>query len=196
MSTPIKQNFTNIHSADGIVELYILDCSSLGGSVYHFANQCYPNGTLYSFGGQAYSLMPIGVDDREVKSDGTDLPQVSISVVNGPSGGPLLSAIQSLGDLVGATLSQYITKASYLDAGTEPDSSQYIGPNVWRIVQKSNQTNQSISFVGAYVIDLPGQMLPARQFLVDPGINPDPYNTPKLYFPAVSPYHTQQWQSQ
>jgi lambda family phage minor tail protein L len=196
MTTPIKQNFANIHSADGIVELYVLDCSAIGGAVYRFANQCYPSGALYYWGGNAYNVIPIGVDDKEVKSDGTELPQVSITIANAPSGGPLLAPIQALGDLVGAYFYQYITKASYLDGGSEPDTTQYIGPNVWRILQKSQQTNQSITFLGGYVLDLPGQMFPVRQFLIDPGINPDQYNSPTIYFPGVSPYHTNSWQSQ
>ena len=195
MSTPIKQNFSNIHSPDGVVELYVFDCSTIGGSVYHFANQCYADSTLYHWGGTAYNVVPIGVDDKEVKSDGTELPQVQITIANGPSGGPLLAPIQALGDLEGAYLYQYITKESYLDAGSEPDTTQYIGPNIWRILQMSQGTNQSITFLGGYILDLPGQMFPIRQFLIDPGINPDQYNTPSLYFPGVSPYHTSQWQS-
>lgn len=195
MTTPINQNLYQLHSADGIVELYILDCSVLGGGVYHFANQCYANGSLFTWGGQAYNVIPIGIEDKELKSDGTDLPQISISISNAPSGGPLLAAVQSMGDLVGATLTQYVTKASYLDAGSEPDTSQFKS-QTWRIVQKAQQTNQSMVFVGAYLIDLPGQRLPIRQFLCDAGVNPDPYNTPALYFPGVSPFRTSQWQSQ
>lgn len=189
-TTPINQNLSVLHSSDGMVDLYTLDCSAIGGSVYHFTPSCYSDGTLLSFGGQTYNLLPIGIDALEMKSDGTALPQIAISVSN-VGGGPLLAPVVALGDLVGATLTQISTKVSYLDGQSEPDSSQYKGPNVWRIVEKSQHTNQTIVFIGAYTIDLPNMMFPIRQILKDSGINvPD-----GVFFPGISPYRTSQWQS-
>jgi lambda family phage minor tail protein L len=190
MSTPIKKNLSVLHSSDGLVDLFILDTSALGGSVYHFSPSSYSDGSLLTWGGQAYNLFPIGIDNYEVKSDGSQLPQVNITVSN-VGGGPLLASVIALGDLVGATLTQYTTKVSYLDGQSEPDTSQFIGPNVWRIVQKAQQTNQTIIFVGAFLIDLPGMMFPIRQILIDPSINPPD----GIYFPGVSPYRTSQWQA-
>lgn len=190
-TTPINTNLSNIHSSDGIVELYCLNCSAIGGAVYYFANGCYPNGDQYSWGGQVYFPTSVGIDNKEVKSDGTELPQISFTVSN-VGGGFLLAAVVSLGDLVGSTLTQWVTKASYLDAGSEPDTTQFVGPNIWKIVGKSSHTNQSITFIGACVLDLPGYMFPIRQFLVDPGIIPGPGN---LFFPGVSPYHVNSYQN-
>jgi len=191
MSTPIKQNLSTLHSSDGVVDLYILDCSSVGGSVYHFSPTCYPDGSLYSWGGQTYNLVPIGVDNMELKSDGSSLPQISITISN-VGGGPLLAPIVALGDLVGSYLTKYTTKVSYLDGQSEPDTSQFVGPNTWRIIEKNSHTNQTITFIAAYPMDLPGMMFPIRQVLKDPGINPPD----GINFPGVSPYRTNEWMSQ
>jgi lambda family phage minor tail protein L len=192
MTTPtIKSQLQVLHSADGLVDLYILDCSSFGGSVYHFANTTYSDGSFLSWGGQTYVLLPIGIDNTEFKADGSELPQATVTVSG--VGGELLAPIVALGDLVGATLSHYQTKVSYLDGQANPDTTQYIGPRVWRVVQKSQeQSGVSISWTLASPIDIPGQKFPIRQILIYPGINPPD----GIYFPGVSPMRNNQYQSQ
>jgi lambda family phage minor tail protein L len=194
MSTPIATKLSVLHSNDGNVDLFILDLTKLGGGVYHFSPQCYADGTLLAWGGQAYTLVPIGIDGTELKSDGGSLPQVTMTV-SGVGSGPLLAPIVALGDLVGATITQYMTKVSYLDGQSDPDTSRFIGPNVYRIEQTSI-TNQSVSFTCTYPIDLPNMMFPIRQIVIDPGINPGDSVGAGVYFPGCSPYRLQSYQSQ
>src|ERR1035441_420851 len=177
-----------------MVDLFLLDCSAISGSVYRFSPQSYSNGSLLTWGGQTYNLLPIGIDGLEAKASGSELPQASLSVSN--VGGPLLSVVIALGDFIGATLTHWKTKLSYLDGQTNPDTTQFVGPWVWYIVQKSSQTNQSIQWTLAMVLDRPGFMFPIRQCIRYPDINPDTLNTPRLYFPGVSPFRTSSSQSQ
>jgi lambda family phage minor tail protein L len=190
MTTPIAQKLSVLHSSDGNVDLYTLDCSAIGGAIYHFSPSCYADGTLLTWGGTTYDICPIGVQTIESKSDGTQLPQAQLTISNVGSG-PLLAPVVALGDLVGATLTHYITKVSYLDGQSDPSTSQYVGPYIWKIIQKSQHTNLSLTFTLAYPIDLPNQQFPIRQILIDKGINPPD----GIYFPGVQPYRTGQWQA-
>lgn len=186
MTTPtIQTNTSVLHSSDGFVDLYVLDASNLGGSVYHFSPQSYSDGTLLSWGGQSYQVMPIGIDSAELMAKPTTLPRPTLTISN--VGAPLISAIVALGDLVGAKLIHYRTKVSYLDGQANADTTRYQGPTIWYIFQKVVQTNQTIQFALASVLDRPGLMFPIRQVLKDPNINPPD----GIYFPGVQPYRIQ-----
>lgn len=190
MTTPINTKLSVLHSSDGLVDLYVVDASALGGSVYHFSPQSYSDGSLLTWGGQAYNLCPIGIDGFEVKSDASSFPRPTLTI-NNTGGGPLLSAVSALGDLVGATVTHYVTKVSYLDGQSDASTSEYKGPFIWRIISRA-MDNQTITFTLADPLDLQGMMFPIRQILIDQGVNqPD-----GIYFPGVAPYRTSQWQSQ
>lgn len=182
MTTPtIQSKLQVLHSPDGLVDLYQVDASNLGGSVYHFSPQCYSDGSFLTWGGQAYSLLPIGIDSLERKAMSTDLPQPSLTVSN--VGGPLLSAVVALGDLVGAKMIHYKTYVSYLDGQANPDTSQFWGPEIWTFFQKTSHTNQSITWTMASPLDRPGFMFPVRQYLKYQNINPGPIG---VFFPGIS----------
>jgi lambda family phage minor tail protein L len=186
MTTPtIASKLEVLHSADGLVDLYTLDASMLGGSVYHFSPQCFKDGSFLSWGGQAYTLLPIGIDSLERKAMSTELPQPQLTVSN--VGGPLLSAVVALGDLVGAKLTHVKTYVSYLDGQANPSTSEFWGPEVWTIFQKTNHTNQSITFTLSSPLDRPGFQFPIRQYLKYQGINPGPV---PVFFPGISSIRT------
>jgi lambda family phage minor tail protein L len=183
MTTPtIQSNVYVLHSTDGVVDLYCLDASAFGGPTYYFSPQCYSNGTALSWGGQTYSTIPIGIDSLEQKTSSSSLPQPTLVITN--VGGPILAQVIAYGDLTGAKLTHWKTKVSYLDGQANPSTSQYIGPQVWTVFQKLLQTNQQIQWALASPLDLPGMMLPVRQFLKDSGINPPD----GIYFPGIQPY--------
>ena len=176
----IESKLTVLHSSDGLVDLYTLDTSNLGGSVYHFSPQCYSDGSFLTWGGQAFTLLPIGIDSLEQKAMSTDLPQPQLTLSN--VGGPLLSAVVALGDLVGATLTHWKTYVSYLDGQANPDTTEFWGPEVFTIFQKTNHTNQSITWTLASPLDRPGFMFPIRQYLKYANVNPGD----GIYFPGIS----------
>jgi lambda family phage minor tail protein L len=162
----------------------------MSGSVYHFSPQCYSDGSLLTWGGQTYDLLPIGIDGLEAKASMSELPQASLTVSN--VGGSLLSAVVALGDLIGSKLTHWKTKVSYLDGQANPDTTQFVGPYVWYLTQKTSHTNLAIQWSLSMMLDRPGFMFPIRQVVRYPGINPPD----GIYFPGVSPYRTSQSQSQ
>jgi lambda family phage minor tail protein L len=171
---------TVLHSSDGMVDLFILDASALGGSVEFFSPQCYSNSTLLAWGGQAYSLVPIGIDSLEKVGTASNLPQPTLIISN--AGTPILAMVIALGDLVGAKLTHYKVRVSNLDGQQHADVTKFVGPEVWYVFQKTTQTNQSIAWTLASPMDMPGMQFPARQILKYANINPGL----SVYFPGVS----------
>ena len=158
------------YSSDGMIDLYKLDCSKLGGTIYYFSPQCYIDGSLIYFNSIPYTLMPIGIESAESNAANTNLPQPVLTISN--ASGFLMSAIVSLGDLVGSTLTYIRTKTSYLDGGANADPTKFINAGTWYIFQKTAHTNAMIQFALASPMDRPGLQFPIRQALKDPGINP------------------------
>jgi len=183
MPTPsVASQLAIMYSSDGMVDLYELDCSSFGGSVYYFTPQCYQDGTAIYFGGQIYTRLPIGIESLETHATTQSLPQPILSISN--VGGLILGAVNSLGDLVGAKLTHWKTKVSYLDGQANADSNKFVGPQIWYIYQKTVHNNTLLQFSLSSPLDRPGMMIPVRQVLKDAGINPGI----SVYFPGVSPY--------
>jgi lambda family phage minor tail protein L len=191
MTTPtLESKLQVLHTDDGIVDLFKLDCTAIGGTVYFFTPQCYANGSLLSWGGQPYSRIPIGIDGFEQKSTATDLPQPTLSISD--VGGVILAPVVALGDLTGATVYYYRVHTSYLDGQENPDTTKFMGPGVWTIYQKTlHASGQMVQFQLASPLDLPGMMFPVRQVLIYPDINPPD----GIYFPGVSPYRLDMYQS-
>jgi lambda family phage minor tail protein L len=171
MTAPsIQSQLMLMHSSDGMVDLYKLDTTATGGSIYYFSPQCYQNGSLVSFGGQDYNCFPVGLETIEAHATTSALPQPTLTVSN--VGGTLMAAIAGQNDLIGSTLTHWKTKASYLDAGANPDSTKFIGPQIWYLFQKQAHTNQQVQFLLTCPIDRPGLQFPIRQVMKNAGICP------------------------
>jgi lambda family phage minor tail protein L len=182
MPTPtIQSKLAVLHSTDGVVDLFKIDLAVLGGPTFFFSPQCYEDGSNLSWGGQTFNLLPVGMDNLEHKTSNSALPQPTL-VISGVNG-PLLQYVVALGDITGAAVTHWKTLVSYLDGGANPDTTQFIGPEVWRIFQNTVLSNNQLQFTLSSPLDLPGMMFPVRQILKDPGINPG-----GIYFPGVSPY--------
>jgi lambda family phage minor tail protein L len=186
----IESQLAILRTSDGLVDLFQLDCTAIGGPIFFFTPNSFEDGTELSWGGQVYTLISMGLDNLEHQASTANLPQPTLSISN--VGGPLLSVVQTLGDLVGAKLTHFKTKVSYLDGQANPSTDEFIGPEVWFIYQLAQMTNQVMQFTLACAIDRPGYMFPVRQILVYPNINPPD----GIFFPGVSPYRTNQNQSQ
>ena len=166
------------------VSLYVLDTSKLGGGIYHFTPNIYANGSYLSFGGQSYQPLPMDFTGFEVvtSSQGNNSTQPRPTFVVSNASKTLLSVVISLGDLVGATVKRYRTFEMYLDGQSNANSAEYIGPDIFVIVQKTKHDKNSISWSCAGMIDLPTAKLPARQVLKDPNVlNPTGFPGVQVY---------------
>ncbi len=99
-----------------LVELFVIDCTGLGGPIHRFTPH-FSEGASVSFGGNTYLSMPIISDGWEVSASGTQpRPTLSLTNVNRL----LMNEVVTLGDLVGAKITRIRTLAKYLDAASFP----------------------------------------------------------------------------
>ncbi len=114
MPTP-SSDLNNLNQTSPFVELFTLDATALGGSVYRFTNHPSESGGPLSFGGQLYQPLPITSSGWDFTSTGTPpKPTLTVSNVNRT----LLADVIGLGDLVGAKVTRIRTYAKYLDAAS------------------------------------------------------------------------------
>lgn len=104
----------DLNQTSGFVELFSLDTTPLGGSVYNFTNSTSSTGNIV-FNGVTYSCLPITSDGWDFTSTGAP-PKPTLTVSNVSK--TLLAAVISLGDLVGSKVQRIRTYAKYLDAAT------------------------------------------------------------------------------
>lgn len=171
----IQQQIQNLDITYGYVELYTLDCSQIGGSIFRFSPNLNSDGTGLVWQGNTYTPLPITTAGWEIDGTGNQVkPTLTVSNVNKV----LLAAVISLGDVVGAQLIRVRTFANFLDNGATPDPSQTLPPDIFVIDQKTGHDNTQITWALASVIDRFGMQLPGRQVLRDFG------------FPGVGVYRT------
>lgn len=156
----------NLNQTSGLVELYTLDCTNLGGSIYRFTNEAAADGNPLVFGGVSFTPMPILTEGWDFSSTGSP-PKPTLTISNVSK--VLLNAVITLGDIVGASLMRQRTYAKYLDGGSSPDSTKFIGPEVYIVEQKTGHNSEFIQWQLTSIIDRFGMMLPRRQVLRDKG---------------------------
>lgn len=157
-----------VSSYSGIVEFFVLDLSSIGGSVYRFhagTNETY---SPVTWQGYVYSPMPIEASGFEITGSGS-LPRPNLKVAN--ITGVLGALVKSLDDLVGAKITRKRTMVKYLDvinfyAGNpSADPNQYYPDEVWFVNRKVSENKIFIEFELSSAIDVQGVRLPRRQVI-------------------------------
>ncbi len=123
----------------GLVELYVLDCTNIGGTVYRFTPYAAAQaGAPIYWQGQAYYTLPIQASGFEVKGDGSQSkPQLIVS-----SEHPRMrQVLLDLGDIVGATLTRQETWSNFLDGAEDADPNQCYAPVDYFVEQKISHDN-------------------------------------------------------
>lgn len=175
LQTNIQSEINKLQQNSAYVELYKLDASIIGGSVYYFTNQRSATGGVVTFAEQEYQAIPILGQGFDVTSTGT-MPKPTITISNVE--GMLLGAVVSLGDLVGATLTRMRTFAKFLDDGSSPNTAAYIGPEKWIIEQKIHHDKHYLQWQLTTSIDRLGFRF-GRQCLKDESVK-------HLYCPGIA----------
>lgn len=164
MTAPYRE----IQSLDpgAILELFVLDCGPLGGSVYRFHPGTNELGTSVIWQGQTYQPFPVAVEGLEWTGKGS-LPRPSITVAN--VDGTLGGLVRTYEDLVGAKVTVKRCLAKHLDAANFPggvnltaDPTACWPDESYEIEQKTSETAEAITFQLASAMDVQGLMLPAR----------------------------------
>lgn len=160
----INPELQKSEQGSAFVELYSVDATAFGGSLYYFCNQKNISGGNVVFGGITYQAMPIQVTGWDLSSTGTSAkPTLSISNLSKV----LLAAVISQGDLVGAKVTRTRTFAKFLADGATPNATAFIGPDKMVIEQKTFHDRSMIQFQLSSVMDRMGMKLPRRQVLKD-----------------------------
>ena len=147
----------------GVVELYIVDATALGGPVFYLTPNVAPGSTgNVSFGGQAYTPFPIVGEGWESGIDGAP-PRPSLRISNVTRF--IQSYLTQYSDLVGAKVTRMITFDKYLDSGATPDSTQILRSDVYLIEQKASHNKREVVFTLASVLDNPLRTIPRWKVL-------------------------------
>ncbi len=157
-------------ATSGEIELYQLDATALGAaSVLHFCAAVSQTSQPIVWQGVSYTPLPIQATGFEWSGKGQlPRPTVKVSNVDGMFGA---LAAQYL-NLLGAKVTRKKTLTKFLDAvnfagglNTTADPSQFFPDEIWIIDRKSAENNTYLEFELASSFDLPGILLPARQFI-------------------------------
>lgn len=172
MSTPesIASELQKL-SPDAIIELFVLDATSIGGEIFRFhagTNELRQN---IVWQGETYIRFPVQVNGFELSGQGT-LPRPRMRVSN------VLSTITALliqyEDLVGSKIIRKRTMKKYLDAenfegGVNPteDTAASFADDIYFIDRKSSENRDMVEFELASSLDLHGVKIPRRQIIAN-----------------------------
>lgn len=137
---------------DAKVSLYQLDCTSVGGPIYHFTTEGRA-GEVVAFGGVDFTAVPVEITGMTISGTGS-LQTPTLTIAN--TDGLIQSIVNTFGDLEGCRLTRWRTFARFLDDGATPDSTVFYGPDVYEIDRKSNDTPEEIQWEMSALIDRQG----------------------------------------
>lgn len=147
----------------GLITLYQLDTTMLGGPVFYFGS-AEDFDRVIVWGAQEYAPLPMSASGFEISTTGT-LPQPAVTISNLFGAGNLL--LDSYKGLVGAEITRILTLERFLDDGSSPDPNAYLTRDVFVVAQKTSHTAVQITFKLASRMDQQGTQLPRRQILRD-----------------------------
>jgi len=150
-------------TTEGLITLWQLDTTTLGGPVFHFTS-AEDFDHVITWGGQEYSPLPMEASGFELQTRGA-FPTPTVTISNLYGAGNLL--LDSYKGLVGAELVRLLTLRRFLDDGETPDPAAYITRDKYVVAQKTSHTAVAIAFKLASRIDVEGTQLPRRLILRD-----------------------------
>lgn len=152
-----------------LIELFVLDLTSLGGDVVRFhAGTNELNGDVV-WQANTYSAFPVEASGFQIAGTG-QIPRPKIQVAN--ITGLISGFVLNYNDMLGAQLTRKRTLAKYLDAvnftgGINPtaDPDAYLQDDVYFIDRKSAENKNVVEFELSAAFDVAGVKLPRRQII-------------------------------
>ena len=148
---------------DAKIELFTVDLTIYGGSVYHYVNDVHGDGTSVAFDSITYAPLPISSDGWQRSGRGTmPRPTITLSNVTG-----LFSYLNLLyDDLIGVPVTRTRTFLWALDGQPGADPAAILYPiDSFVIARKTHQDNESVQYELAAKMDLEGRVFPSRPML-------------------------------
>lgn len=152
-----------------VIELFELDATALGDSVYRFHAGTNAISQDVVFAGETYARFPVEIDGFEITGNG-QLPRPKIRVAN--LSGAISFLVITLGDLIGAKVTRRRTLAKYLDeinfpGGVNPDAdpAAQFPEDIFFVDRKSIENRNLVEFELSASFDVAGVQLPRRQII-------------------------------
>lgn len=143
----------------GIISLFTVDTSSLGGPVLRFVMGSDAAGGHIVFGGIEYQPIDIQFDGLETTGVGAlPTPKIRISNIDGMA----QAMLSTWGELLGCTLYRIRTHARFLDGQPDADPNAIYGPDIFRFERKTSENAVFIEWELSAAIDQEGKQLPGR----------------------------------
>lgn len=175
--TPVAESFTYVGirgeiqklNPSAIIELFEIDATNIGGSIYRFHNG--KNGLTadITWQGLTYTAFPIEAHGFEWSGKG-QLPRPTLAVSNVM--GTITSLVLLYEDLIGCKVTRIRTLQKFLDGvnfpgGVNPteDTTAEFPRDIYYVDRKSAENRDVVEFELAAAIDLAGIMLPNRQIV-------------------------------
>lgn len=141
-----------------LIELFELDLTSLGDSIYYFiAGQIEGGDVMWQ--GNEYVKFDVEADGFELDGRGSaPTPKLRFSLTN-----PVLTAyINAFDDLIGAKITRTKTYKKFLDTEPTANSAAHYPKDIYRIDRKASENRLAVEFELSSIMDQRGTQLPAR----------------------------------
>lgn len=156
-------------SPGSIIEVFTLDATNIGGSIYNFHSGSNQINQAIIFNGVTYSMWPIEATGFEITSKGTSPnPKLKVANISGIIG----ALCKDLEDLINAKLIRRKFFAKYLDAINFPSGqnpyanfSNRFSDEIWYVERKVTENPIFIEFSLSSSMDVQGVKIPLRQVL-------------------------------
>jgi lambda family phage minor tail protein L len=154
---------------NAIIELYELDASPFGGSVYYFHAGTNALTQIVTWQGQEYQPYPVKITGFEI-STGGQIPRPKMAVSN--ISGIITALVLAYDDLLGAKVTRKRTMQKYLDAvnfsgGVNPnaDPTAEFPDDIYYVERKTSENKSAVEFELSASFDVQGVKLPRRQII-------------------------------
>jgi lambda family phage minor tail protein L len=160
-NTKIKTDIQKLDVGSEIIDLYILDTTSLGGSIAYFTPMT-EGGSNVVFCGVTYIQLPCEITGMEIKGDGT-MPRPRIKVANVFL--TFVGMVNAYQDGIGSKVTRIRTFKKYLDSQVTADSAAQFPKDIFYIEQKVTQTKHFIEWELVSPMDIGQKKIPKNQVL-------------------------------
>lgn len=157
----IKEDIQKLNVGSALIELYKLDLTPVGGSIYYFTKGPL-NGATIEFNGVPYPPIPIETEGFEYPGNGK-MPRPTIRFSNVLLS--FLSTVITYKDMVGAVLTRRRTFKKYLDGEASADPYAQFPADIYYVERKIKQNKYLIELQLICALDLENLFIPKRQCL-------------------------------
>lgn len=159
----IKSHIQRFDLGEEVV-LFEIDLVEFGLGIIRITPATKTNSAAVSFGGQIYSPHPVRAEGFEISTVGS-LPRPRVSIANLDNS--FTALVEQNDDLHGAKLTRIRTFGRYLDGAPDADGSAHLPKDIYILSQKTEHTQERISWQCAAMMDQEGVELPGRTIVRD-----------------------------